>query len=266
MVVDNASADSVAEFLQREFEAARIDYLVRNRRNVGVQNGHLQVLRGAPGDTVVFADGDVYFRPGWLSALTKVVQGFPAPALVGAYPRPKQTSRWTTSTFAWIERLRSELEVETGSLMPDDWEREFARSTGNDENATIAAVSGREECRVTYRGVPAFVGAGHMVFAMSRETIGQLPHLRHDQPMGIPLDDAVDQAGFLRLSAERPVVYHIGNEISEPWLVEEYSRLVGSAPAVATRGSPSQHWFWGSTRVRRVMKALHSYSFQKLTR
>jgi hypothetical protein len=266
MVVDNASAPPVVELLESELEAGRIDYLVRNRRNLGVQNGQLQILRGAPGDQVVFADGDIYFRPGWLSALTDVMDAFPGLGLVGGYPRRKHTGRWTTSTFAWIDDNRADLEVETGSLIPAEWERDFARSTGNDGEATPPESTGPPDCRITRGGVSAFVGAGHMVYAMSREAIGRLPHIRHDHPMGIPLDDAVDEVGLLRLSTSRPVVYHIGNEIGEPWLMEEYERLVGgSVAAPAARGTNGRHWFWGSTRVRRVVKAVHSYSFKKLT-
>jgi hypothetical protein len=77
------------------------------------------------------------------------------------------------------------------------------------------------------------------------------------------LDAVLDEAGLLRLCATQPYAYHIGNRIMEDWLVEAFERLVGGRAPVAAETRAKRHWLWGRRKVRRLVRKLHQWSFEK---
>jgi len=270
LVVDNGSCAEVQAYLQGELAAGRIDYLILNRRNMGKANAVFQILRAAPGDLVFYSDGDIYYKPGWVQAHLDVLRAFPRAGLIGGIPLRIQADYYTAGTLRWVAENQTRLTVERGDLIPEEWTRAFLKSVGVPERdfaGYFAKWRPLQDCRVTAGGVTAYVGASHAQFLTSRQVIERLPHRRFGLALNTTedqvLDRAIEDAGWLRLSTERPFVYHIGNVISEDWLREEFKRLVQDSPAQWHGPAPARrrHWFWGHSRVRLVFRRIHEWAF-----
>lgn len=275
LVVDNGSCGEVRTFLQEELAAGRIDYLILNRRNMGKANAVLQILRAAPGDLVFYSDGDVYYKPGWVQAHLDVLRAFPRVGLVGGVPLRIQADYYTAGTLRWVAENQARLSVERGDLIPEEWTHAFLKSVGvpeHDFDRYLTKWRPLQDCRVTADGVTAYVGASHAQFLTSREVIEQLPHRRFGLALNTTedqvLDRAVEDAGRLRLSTGRPFIYHIGNVISEGWLVEEFKRLMQDSPTQRNNVTPARrrHWFWGRSKVRLVLRRIHEWAFDRYYR
>jgi len=68
MVFDNHSCAEVRTYLKQAADEGKIQYLVLSDTNIGKIGAWNFMFGPAQGEYVVFADGDVLFRPGWLSA------------------------------------------------------------------------------------------------------------------------------------------------------------------------------------------------------
>jgi glycosyltransferase involved in cell wall biosynthesis len=270
LVVDNGSCSEVRAYLQDELASGRIDCLILNKRNIGKANAVLQILRSAPGDYVFYTDGDVYHKPGWMQAHLDVLRTFPRVGLVGGVPLRSLAKHCTTGTLRWVEENRERLQCEKGDLIPEEWMREFLKSVGvsdRDLEKSLEQWGHFEDCRITLHEVAAYVGASHMQYLISSEAIEHLSHQRFSLALNKKddhvLDRKVEEAGLLRLSTERPYVYHIGNAISEDWLVEEYRRLVQEPLTPLTKSPPTRHrhWFWGRWSVRCILRWVYECAF-----
>jgi len=270
LVVDNGSCAEVRSYLQEELAAGRINYLILNSRNIGKANAKLQIMHVAPGDLVFYTDGDIYYKPGWVQAHLDVMRAFPDVGMVGGVPLRIEADFYTEGTLRWVEENETQLSVERGDLIPEEWTRVFLKSVGvpeRDFQKYFDKWRHLEDCRVTFNGVTAYVGASHAQYLISREVIERLPHQRFGLALHTTedqvFDRAIEDAGLLRLSTDRPYVYHVGNAISEDWLAEEFRRLVQeSSTQLNTRAlSQPRHWFWGRSKVRRVFRRIYEWAF-----
>ncbi len=279
IVFDNGSCKEVIDWLRAENEAGRIDYLILSSRNVGKPNAQRQMLRFAPGDIVVYADSDVYFRPGWLEAELQILNTFPKVGEIGGQPVRAVTHFYTSATQEWIEHeqkrraadpviqgdetRKHEFKFERGHLIPDEYTRDYARQFGLDYEQKIKDWESIQDHRVTLKGVTAYMGVAHQQFIISREAINSIPFERFDNAIvkgDDKLNETLDQAGFLQLSTAKPYVYHIGNAITEDWLRDEYAKLVGGEPAKLTK--TRRHWLYSRARVRRLLRSMWRWSFE----
>lgn len=267
MVVDNRSCVEVRRYLQQELAANRIQYLLLNSFNIGKANALLQILHAAPGDYVFYSDGDIYFKPGWMQAHLEIAETYPNVGLIGGIPLRNMADSFTANTLRWVDQVRSQLDMcETGHLIPEEWVRDFLRSVGSE--AFFENWQHLQETRVVFHGVTAFVGASHMQFLISRETINCLPRRRFEMALQASedqiFDRVIEETGRLRLSTAQPYVYHIGNTLSEDWLLDEFNRLVKVSPTTTSeRIGNRSHWFWGRYRIKRLLRAIYQWSFDK---
>jgi glycosyltransferase involved in cell wall biosynthesis len=273
LVVDNGSCPEVQAYLIAQLNAGRIDYLVLNQRNLGKFNAVMQLLHAAPGDQIFYTDGDIYFKPGWMQAHIEIADTFPDVAMVGGVPLRNHAENFTSTTLRWVEENQDQLAVEQGDLIPAEWSREFSQSIGWPPDKFMERWGGLQDCRITYRGVTAFVGASHMQYLTSRKAMEQVPHRRSEKALTSEDDEYIDRrlcdSGMLRLSTAQPYVYHLGNSLtSAPWLVDEYRRLVQEEPSDIERTVPQRdrHWFWGRGPVRTVLRTIHEWTFDKYYR
>ncbi|MDO9130434.1 MAG: glycosyltransferase family A protein, partial [Anaerolineales bacterium] len=82
MVFDNHSCREVRQYLQEAYEQGIIQYLVLSDKNIGKIGAWNFMFGAAQGKYVAFADGDVAFRPGWLSASLALFEAFPNVGMV----------------------------------------------------------------------------------------------------------------------------------------------------------------------------------------
>ena len=86
MVFDNGSCPEVRDFLVKEKEEGRIQYLILSEKNMGKGGAWNVMLAGAPGEIIAYTDSDVLFSPNWLSRSVEILETFPNVGMVTARP------------------------------------------------------------------------------------------------------------------------------------------------------------------------------------
>jgi hypothetical protein len=169
----------------------------------------------AQGKYVVFADGDIGFRLGWLKASLKLFETFPNVGMVTARPL-RSPMEYSSATLEWARRQAPGI-YETGQFLDWDCYWEHARSTGySEEKAREDFPLGRDH-RLVFGGETAFIGATHFQFMARSELLKQIIPLPSEQPMRgeRALDVAINDLGYLRLLTDKPYVWHMGNTLME---------------------------------------------------
>ncbi len=117
MIFDNGSCAEVRDFLVKEKEEGRIQYLILAEKNMGKGGAWNVMLAGAPGEVIAYTDSDVLFSPKWLSRSVEILETFPNVGMVTA--RPFRTPpEFIESTLKWA---RDNAKLEEGQFIP--WER-----------------------------------------------------------------------------------------------------------------------------------------------
>jgi hypothetical protein len=209
MVFDNHSCAEVRACLQEAYGKGKIQYLVLSDTNIGKIGAWNFMFGAAAGAYIVFADGDVAFRPGWLLASLKLFETFPNVGMVTA--RPLRTPmEFSSATLDWAKQAGV---LEEGHFL--DWETfwEHVESLGRDEAESRKDYAAGREYRLNYGGQTAFIGAAHFQFMARRAVLQEIIPLPSEQPMRgeRALDIAINEMGLLRLTTDRPLVQHMGN-------------------------------------------------------
>jgi GT2 family glycosyltransferase len=217
MLFDNHSCAEVRAYLKEAADLGKIQFLVLSDNNIGKIGAWNYMFGAAQGKYIVFSDGDIEFRPGWLSASLELFETFPNVGMVTARPF-RSPKKYSDATFDWA-RQQDEGVFEEGDFV--DWEtlREHGRSIGISDNRArerVAKGKGRD-FRLTYRGKIAYIAAGHFQFMTRRELLQRIIPLPSEQPMRgeRALDNAVNKMGYLRLTTENALVLHMGNRLPE---------------------------------------------------
>jgi glycosyltransferase involved in cell wall biosynthesis len=209
MVFDNHSCAEVRAYLQEANKQGKIQYLVLSDTNIGKIGAWNYMFGAAAGKYIVFADGDVAFRPGWLSASLALFDAFPNVGMVSARPL-RSPMEYSTATLEWARQAGV---LEEGRFL--DWETfwEHVESLGRDEADMRREYETGSEYRLTFGGQKAFIGAVHFQFMARREVLQKVIPLPSAQPMRgeRALDVAINGMGLLRLTTEKPLVRHLGN-------------------------------------------------------
>jgi len=214
MVFDNHSCREVRQYLQEAYEQGVIQYLLLSDKNIGKLGAWNFLFGAAQGQYVVFSDGDILFRPGWLSASLELFETFPNVGMVTARPFRTQ-EKYSTATIEWARNQQPDVVLEEGCLL--DWETywEHGRSIGADENTSRESYPKGVDYRLTYYEKMAYIGAGHFQFMAPRALLQKIIPLPSDQPMRgeRALDFAINDMAYLRLNTEKTYVYHMGNRL-----------------------------------------------------
>lgn len=262
LVFDNASCEEVQAYLRELQGRGVIQLLLRSARNLGKAGALRLIFGAAPGDLVAYCDDDFYFFPGWLESQLEILDTFPNVGMVSGYTIP--------SLFA-MDRISSTLAfgrsqgtgMKAGKFVPEEWIRDWAFSTGRNPEQELAAAAAIEEYVIEYEGLSAFAAANHDQFLAPKHVIQQcLPAEWSGKLMGemLELDEAVNQAGYLRLSTRQRTTQHLGNRLSEE--LTAGLPVMARSPA-ANRGS-SPHWkkqFLGWRPVRSLLLGIYSRLF-----
>ena len=210
MVFDNHSCPEVRTALNGMLQREEIQYLVLSDTNIGKIGAWNFLFGAARGEYVVYADGDMLFRPGWLEDARALFAAYPQAGMVTACP-VRNPAEVLAGTLAWGQAQGS---LQTGTFV--DWEAylELALSIGWDEAKARQRYTLDPDYRLEAGGKPALAGAGHFQFMAPRRVLQETLPLPSQAPMRGEriLDQKVNDLGYLRLCSLKPYVYHMGNQ------------------------------------------------------
>ena len=132
IVFDNHSCDPVVAYLQEQRQIGNIDYLILVGRNIGKIGALRMLFEAAPGETIAYSDDDILFYPGWLEAQLDILRTFPKVGMVSGAPVRDAAHHAHRSLDALVEVGSGGLTIATERRIPDEWETDWAVSTGRD--------------------------------------------------------------------------------------------------------------------------------------
>jgi glycosyltransferase involved in cell wall biosynthesis len=257
LVFDNASGAETREFLQANYVAGQIDYLILSKENIGKGKAWDFIFNAGPGEIIAYADQDVAYKPGWLSSAITLLETFPKVGMVTCRPMRTYPEGYSAS-LAWAEQ-DPEVLLERGSFI--DWEtfREHDLGLGQDESEVRARYEGTTDLLVRYHSTQATLGAAHWQFVAYKKVLQSFLPLGIDRPLGDDrkLDDALNQAGYLRLMTTQPLVRHLGNTLPED-LMDDKGRI--AAGRVVSTGFARRIIDWSP--IRRILLGIYNRIFR----
>jgi glycosyltransferase involved in cell wall biosynthesis len=280
MVFDNGSCQEVVDYLLELKSSGQIDYLLLSKRNIG-KIGALQVLfHAAPGEVIAYNDDDILFYKGWLEACLEILDQYPKAGVVSGLPVRNASTYARDSLDQLSSNPPPGMIVTNERRIPDEWEADWAQSTGRDAGEFLQSTSQRTDLvfslTIDDRGageskvLEAICGANHFQFVTRKQVILQmLPGEWSGKLMGsmVELDENIDQKGYLRLSTAGRFTRHLGNTLN-PEVLAETGRLglpqSEKSPIEKTSSKlPSLLRIPGS---RRLLTALYHWLFDLLYR
>jgi len=284
MVFDNGSCDEIIQYLLRLKDAGQIDYLLLSKENRGKIDALRTLFNAAPGEIIAYSDDDILFYPGWLEAQLDILESYPNVGMVSGAPVRNAARHGRTSLDRLIAQPPPGLTFNQERRIPDDWEIDWALSTGRDPETHMKSTRNDQDMVLklkTYGGngyIEAIGSANHFQFIAPKHIILQaLPKDWTGKLMGnmIELDEAVDELGYLRLSTVKRYTRHLGNSISQEitWEIEKLGRSSNlnhrediSIPnsAALNRPTKGKHWLLRIPGSRRVLAAAYHSLFKIL--
>jgi glycosyltransferase involved in cell wall biosynthesis len=264
LVFDNGSCQEAKEYLESALQDGSIQYLITARENIGKIGAFKIIFNAAPGEVVAYADDDIFHYPGWLEAHMRIMDGFPKVGMVsGAAVR----TLWDHAHQSNLRLAQEDPEVTLikGQRIPDEWEEDWAESYGRDPQEHVKAMQSLDDFILERRDLKAFAIANHNQFVTPKSVLASvLPKEWSGRLMGemYELDNAVDEAGFLRLSTLSRTTRHLGNAISDSMGAE--AREMGidvKASKLSASSTRKPNWLVRWKPLRWLLQGLYNRLF-----
>lgn len=213
LVWDNASCPEVRTYLADAQAQGQIQFLMLSNKNIGKGGAWNFIFNAAPGEFVAYADADVYFLPGWLSAHLEAFEIFPNLGMITGAPL-RTPQEYYTSTVQWAASTPGAT-LEHGRLISWDDFWKHTRSLGMSEPKSRQLYEEQHDLRLAYLGYRYYPGGAHYQFVARSEVLRATLPIPSDKPMRDEriLDIRINEQGYLRLCTEGWWAYHLGNTI-----------------------------------------------------
>lgn len=210
LIWDNGSCPEFRDWLLDEYKPTGVVL----SPNVGLTSGRAGLLRIVPPTTIIgLADDDMYYYPNWFKASVDLMKQFPNVGQVSGWPVRTQMRWGNRTTLEWARRYAV---LEMGKFIPEQWDRDFCTSIGREWDFHVHYTKKDMDKRITYQGHQAYAVAHHCQFVCKAENLVEI--LRQNKEAMSDdkvLDNAVDGAGYLRLTTVDRYVRHIGNVLDD---------------------------------------------------
>ncbi|MDX1436974.1 MAG: glycosyltransferase [Anaerolineales bacterium] len=264
LVFDNGSCREALEYLDALQQSGRINFLIRSKENIGKIGAWQLMFSAAPGEIIAYGDDDIYYYPGWLEAGLEVMNAFPKAGMVSCVPVRNASTYAVSAVEAAVADPSSEVTGSYERRIPDEWEADWALSTGRDPQEHLEDFKDRPDLVLRANSVEAIAGANHYQFMAPRQLLlDSLPGDWIGRLMGhmVEVDETIDQSGFLRISTTGRFTRHIGNQIS-PDLAQEAAGLDIKTQAQNDSGEAGRRsWIAKIPGSRRLALALYDRLF-----
>jgi len=265
MILNNGSCSQVREYLDRQLESGKINYLIHSRRNLGVIGGFKILFNAAPGEIIAYSDDDVLYYLGWLEAHLNILDTFPKSGMVSGAPVGYSSEHAVKAVEDFISSKPPGLTIQEKPRV-EAWEESWAVSTGRPVSEHLQAVLDTPNKHLVYHGVEAVQSAKHFQFITPKNVICEAfsPDWSGSLMDGlVTLDESVDKLGYLRLTTPQRLARHIGNTISSEIQVEAEKlglKTTGEIPDIQEH----EHWILKIPGSGRVLWPMYRWLFKVL--
>jgi glycosyltransferase involved in cell wall biosynthesis len=208
IIWDNGSTHAFRAML-REFAP---DVLIESY-NVGLDMAKHNLIELTRGDVFCYSDDDVLHEVGWLEKQLQILETYPNVGTVSGSPQ-RVHFRWGISSNLKLAQ-EYKMKIERGQIIPEWMEKEYAASVGiQDVNLWYARTVSETDTLLEYKGVKAFAHGHHFQFICYPERVKKFfkPSYQYMQNER-GRDEAIDAAGFMRLTTRERTVKHLGNRL-----------------------------------------------------
>lgn len=206
-VWDNGSCNEFREWLKNEVKP---DFLTLSP-NIGKRAAQNAILRSfQPGTIISHSDDDMLFYQDWLKESIKLFDVSDKVGVVSCYPVRTQFYNGCKNTQKSLAALGAKLEV--GKFMPDEWQADFAESVGRSPGYYLQSIADAVDVRGTWNGLQFYATGHHCQFTTVAGRLDNM--LQWDQETMGPesaFENAIDAAGWMRLTTYQRLSRHIGN-------------------------------------------------------
>lgn len=244
LVFDNGSCAEVKTYLEALFESGKVDFLVRSKENIGKIGAFKVMFAAAPGELIAYADDDIFYYPGWLTAHLEIIDAFPGVGMVSGCALRTLYDHGTSSNLELAQR-DARVNLIQGQNIPRQWEIDWAVSYGRDVEAHLEKLEQMEDIQLELNRLKVYAVANHNQFVAPKQALLEsLPEEWSGRLMGQmdDLDVAIDEAGYLRLSTLERTTRHMGNLIDESMKVDLERYDLASITKPSSALTPSRHW------------------------
>ncbi|MBN1666779.1 MAG: glycosyltransferase family 2 protein [Anaerolineales bacterium] len=258
LVFDNASCPEAKTYLEMAHRQGRIQYLVFSDKDVGRSGAWNFIFNAAPGEIIAYADSDLYFYPGWLSAQLAVLERFSQLGMVTGMP--VRHSIPSPASDGFYAEQHAQWHWQRGAFLPWDEYWGYQRNLGVTEEHTRQSYADSEDLVLTADDEHFYAGAADFQFVAPKQALLKVLPFPTDCSPGQQwhLEMALAEQGYLCLSTAERWVRPLRNDRNDLVPVKTSK---DQAP-LAAQGQPFS--FWKLKPVRALVRWVYHRTFELL--